>query len=64
MYHGATGLAGPRTLITSRSERPNLPALRPGRLTLPISGPLRGGLVARPVQAGPEGWARRLRQGG
>jgi hypothetical protein len=31
MYHGATGLAGPRTLITSRSERPNLPALREGR---------------------------------
>ena len=34
-----------------------------GRLTLPISGPLRGGLVARPLQAGPERWARGLPNG-
>ena len=34
-----------------------------GRLTLPISGPLRGGLVARTLQAGPEWRARGLRQG-
>lgn len=36
---------------------------RQGRLTLPISGPLRGGLVARPVQAGPERRARGLPNG-